>query len=247
MRTRIGDFLATKRLSDNSRAAYGYDLEQFVTLVGDQLSPSKVQVYETFLLDLKPAARNRKVSAVNQFLYYLYQQGAVADFYRLQAGQGPAKAKPAADLGDWDLLWQETDYLQGQLAALLMWTLGLTPSEILALELSAINLDFQVMTVTKGDRVRVLSLPDRLLPYLTSQPGQVYLFDKKGRPFSRQWLFKTLSVYLTSLGFPELTAQKLREQHILAQLAAGVSASQLAKNLGLKSPTSLEKYRTHGH
>lgn len=247
MRARVGDFLATKHLSDNSRAAYAYDLEQFINRVDNQISQTKLQVYETFLLDLKPTARNRKVSAVNQFLYYLYQQGAVADFYRLQAGQTPAKSRNEVVLRDWDLLWQETVHHQGQLAALLIWTLGLTPSELLAIRVEDLQLDFQVLTVRKGDLMRVLNLPDRLLPYLANQLGQVYLFDKKGQPFSRQWLFRTLSTYLTSLNLSEMTAQKLREQHILAQLAAGVSVSTLAKNLGLKSPTSLEKYRTHGH
>lgn len=250
MRARIGDFLATKALSANSRAAYAYDLEQFVAVVGDQVTASKLQVYESRLVDLKPTAQRRKLSAVNQFLYYLYQEGLVADFYKLKPAGRQVQSQPASSLSDWDILWQETNHHQGQLAALLIWTLGLTPSEILAIRVEDINSDFQVLTVKKGDLVRVLSLPDGLLPYLTDQtrqPGQNYLFDKKGQPFSRQWLFRTLSAYLTSLNLPALTAQKLREQHILAQLAAGVSTSQLAKNLGLKSPTTLEKYRTHGH
>lgn len=247
MKARIADFLATKALSANSRAAYAYDLEQFVVAVGDQVTASKLQVYETGLADLKPTAQRRKLSAVNQFLYYLYQEGLVADFYKLKPAGRQVQSQPASPLSDWDILWQETDHKAGQLAALLIWNLGLTPSELLAIRTEDLQLDFQVLTVRKGDLMRVLSLPDRLLPYLASQSDQVYLFDKKGQPFSRQWLFRTLSAYLTSLHLPALTAQKLREQHILAQLAAGVSTSQLAKKLGLKSPTTLEKYRTHGH
>lgn len=247
MRARIGDFLATKALSANSRAAYTYDLEQFVAVVGNQVTASKLQVYESRLADLKPTAQRRKLSAVNQFLYYLYQEGLVADFYKLKPAGRQVQSQPASSLSDWDILWQETDHKAGQLAALLIWSLGLTPSELLAIRVEDLQLDFQVLTVRKGDLLRVLNLPDRLLPYLAHQLSQVYLFDKKGQPFSRQWLFRTLSAYLTSLNLPALTAQKLREQHILAQLAAGVSTSQLAKNLGLKSPTTLEKYRTHGH
>lgn len=243
MRARIGDFLATKRLSANSRAAYTYDLEQFCQLVDSQPSPEKLLVYQQFLDGLAISASKRKQSAVNQFLYYLYQLGDLTNFYKLspRLNQQVAQA-PKGNLLELSQFWQETTYPQGQLIALLIWQLGLTPSEVLAIRTSDIDQSFQVLTVRKADLVRVLNLPNQLMPYLTSQPDQLYLFDKKGQAYSRQWAFRELNRYLASLGLSELTAQDLREQYILGQVVEGQTAWDLAKKLGLKTIVTLNKY-----
>lgn len=247
MDARIAGFLESKALSANSRAAYTYDLQQFVEQVGQELTTSKLQVYEAGLSDLKPAARRRKRSAVNQFLLYLYEQKIVDCYHHLKQVDKVKSVSRQTELQDLSVLLTETNQVAGQLIALLIWQLGLTPSEIQTIAWSDIDLAFRVLTIKKGDLLRVLSLPDSLMPYLKRESEAVYLFDKKGRPFSRQWFFTQLSSYLNSIGLGEMTAQKLREQHILRELSQGTSQQQLAKKLGLKTTQTLQTYEKHGY
>lgn len=243
MRDRIADFLASKALSINSQKAYGYDLEQFCQLVDEPLTKAGILAYEAYLQTLKPAVSQRKQSAANQFLYFLYEMDVLDRYYKIKwtKPRKQIQAKPAAVL-DLSVLWEPTEQVQGQLLALLIWQLGLTPSEILVLESSQVNLAFRVLTVTRQADKRVLELPEDLLPYLADQLGGVYLFDKKGKPYTRQWAFNQLKAYLTSLGLGELTAKSLRDQYILNQRQAGLSKGEVAKKLGLKQSQTLEQY-----
>ena len=104
-------------------------------------------------------------------------------------------------------------------------------------------MDFQMLSLQTKKGKRIMALPKELLPYLEGLPVGTYLFDKKGQPYSRQWFFNRLSEFVASIGHREWTAQYLRDQFILAELAKGKSPDDLAKQLGLKSRMSLEKYR----
>lgn len=240
--TVIDDFLAQKDLSPNSLTAYHYDLEQFRQLVSGTIDGDSLRHYQHFLTGLKPSAQKRKLSAVNQFLYYLYQKQQVRTYYKLKL---PLRAMPLPSVYkslDLSLLKEETGDWEGQLIALLIAEMGLLPSELRALKSQAVNLDFKVITVVRGRDKRVLQIPDLLLPYLEGHLSGVYLFDKKGQTYSRQWFFNRLTAFLNQVGLADLTAQKLREQFILKQLAQGCQLTDLAKLLGIKSVVTLEKY-----
>ncbi|HEM3540157.1 TPA: site-specific tyrosine recombinase XerD, partial [Streptococcus suis] len=156
---------------------------------------------------------------------------------------GPASVKKKLEREDLTLLFQESPWLDGQLIALLIALLGLTPSEIAELTSQQVNLDFQVLTVEKGTTKRVLTLSKELLVYLEGHLTGIYVFDKKGQTYSRQWFFNRLTEFVQSIGKPDWTAQKLREQYILKQIDEGKSLDQIAKQLGLKTSMSLEKFR----
>ena len=72
MKNDITRFIASKQLSESSKKAYYYDLQQFVEVVSGKITPEKLSLYEHSLADLKVSAKKRKLSAVNQFLYFLY-------------------------------------------------------------------------------------------------------------------------------------------------------------------------------
>ncbi|WP_105148629.1 site-specific tyrosine recombinase XerD, partial [Streptococcus suis] len=131
----------------NSQKSYTYDLQQFVELTKGDIDQQSLLLYQQSLLDLKPAAQRRKLSAVNQFLFFLYERGHLDRFYKLQAMAGPTRVKKKLESEDLSLLFQESPWLEGQLIALLIAYLGLTPSEIAELTSQQINLDFQVLTV----------------------------------------------------------------------------------------------------
>lgn len=243
MKDWIAAFIRSKSISSNSQKSYTYDLQQFMEVTQGQVNQQTLLTYQQTLLSLKPAAQKRKLSAVNQFLYFLYEEGQLERFYKLKALTSPASIKQRPQVEDLSSLWTETAFLDGQTIALLIGFLGLTPSEIAELTVDDLNLDFQVLTVQKGQTKRVLDIPKEILPYLENHLTGVYLFDKKGQTYSRQWFFNRLTEFVSSIGRPDWTAQKLREQYILGQIKQGKSLDQLVKQLGLKSSMSLEKYK----
>ena len=244
MREGISAFLEEKQgLSVNSKQSYKYDLEQFLDLVGERISETSLKIYQAQLSQFKISAQKRKVSACNQFLYFLYQKGEIATFYRLELPKQAEKRQVQSELLDLSSFWQESAYAEGRLLALLIVELGLLPSEILALKTSDVNLDFQVLRINKASQQRILSLPTNLLAELEPLMGQTYLFEKSGKPYSRQWAFRQLEAFLKEKGFSDLSAQKLREQFILRQIEEKVDLYEIAKKLGLKTVMTLEKYR----
>ena len=244
MREGISAFLEEKQgLSVNSKQSYKYDLEQFLDLVGERISETSLKIYQAQLSNFKISAQKRKVSACNQFLYFLYQKGKIATFYRLELPKQAEKKQVQSELLDLSSFWQESVYPEGRLLALLIVELGLLPSEILALKTSDVNLDFQVLRVNKASQQRILSLPTNLLAELEPLMGQTYLFEKAGKPYSRQWAFRQLEAFLKEKGFSDLSAQGLREQFILRQIEEKVDLYEIAKKLGLKTVMTLEKYR----
>lgn len=244
MREWILTFLEEKQnLSSNSKQSYKYDLEQFLDLIGERISETSLKIYQAQLSNFKISAQKRKVSACNQFLYFLYQKGMIGTFYRLELPKQAEKKQVKSELLDLSSFWQESTYPEGRLIALLIVELGLLPSEILALKTSDVNLDFQVLRINKASQQRVLSLPTNLLAELEPLMGQTYLFEKTGKPYSRQWAFRQLEAFLKEKGFSDLSAQGLREQFILRQIEEKVDLYEIAKKLGLKTVMTLEKYR----
>ena len=244
MREGISAFLEEKQgLSVNSKQSYKYDLEQFLDLVGERISETSLKIYQAQLSNFKISAQKRKVSACNQFLYFLYQKGMIGTFYRLELPKQAEKKPGKSELLDLSSFWQESTYPEGRLLSLLIVELGLLPSEILAIKISDVNLDFQVLRINKASQQRILSLPTKLLAELEPLMGQTYLFEKAGRPYSRQWAFRQLEAFLKERGFPELSAQGLREQFILRHMEEKVDLYEIAKKLGLKTVMTLEKYR----
>ena len=244
MREGISVFLEEKQgLSVNSKQSYKYDLEQFLDLIGERISETSLKIYQAQLSNFKISAQKRKVSACNQFLYFLYQKGEIGTFYRLELPKQAEKKQVQSELLDLSSFWQESTYPEGRLIALLIVELGLLPSEILAIKTSDVNLDFQVLRINKASQQRILSLPTNLLAELEPLMGQTYLFEKAGKPYSRQWAFRQLEAFLKEKGFSDLSAQGLREQFILRQIEEKVDLYEIAKKLGLKTVMTLEKYR----
>ena len=244
MREWIIAFLDEKQdLSSNSKQSYKYDLEQFLDMIGERISETSLKIYQAQLSNFKISVQKRKVSACNQFFFFLYQKGKIGTFYRLELPKQAEKREERPELLELSSFWQESSYPEGRLLALLILELGLLPSEILALKTADINLDFQVLRITKSSQQRIVALPRALLTELEPLMGQTYLFEKTGKPYSRQWAFRQLEAFLKEKGFSDLSAQGLREQFILRQIEEKVDLYEIAKKLGLKTVMTLEKYR----
>lgn len=238
----ITAFLAEKNISVASQQSYAYDLRQFLNLVESHINDTSLLYYQEFLKSLKVSAQKRKQSSVNQFLLYLYEAGHLDRYHRLKkVKQVSPELKPFQDC-DLTFLTAETDYTQGRLIASLLALMGVTMKEMAELKGDMIDLEFKVLKVEKEGQVRILQLPPLIVQQLPQVSDEGYLFDNKGKTYSRQWFFSQLKAYLESLALGHLTAQDLRHQYILNQIALGQSATAIAKQLGLKSTQTLEKY-----
>ena len=155
------------------------------------MTPTNLRIYQASIKDFKPAVQKRKLSAVNQFLYYLYQERFISEYHRLVLPKiQPAKTHDR-ELLDLTHFWEES------------------------------------------------TNPQELQLFLDG----VYLFDNKGKSYSRQWGFRQLEAFLIEKGNQDLSAQSIREQYILKQRELGVDLFSIARELGLKTMVTLEKYK----
>ena len=225
-----------QKASENTKLAYFYDLRAFVSfLAGKDLTQTQLNLYQLELRSLAPSSQHRKVTNINTFLKYLYQNGKLAHFYELhlvtyqqQAQQNSDKERP--QLLDISQYYQQVQK-PGDLIALLILEFGLKPSEIQSLKWSDFDWDFKILTVATGGLKRILPIRDKFARLARPIKNAYELFIK-----SRQFLHYELKK--TS----DLTSVQLREQYILQRVAERVSIYDLAKNLGLKSIHSLDKY-----
>ncbi len=225
-----------QKASENTKLAYFYDLRAFVTfLAGKDLTQTQLNLYQLELQSLATSSQHRKITNINTFLKYLYQNGKLAHLYELhlvpyqqQAQQNSDKERP--QLLDISQYYQQVQK-PGDLIALLILEFGLKPSEIQSLKWSDFDWDFKILTVATGGLKRILPIRDKFARLARPIKNADELFIK-----SRQFLHYELKK--TS----DLTSVHLREQYILQRVAERVSIYDLAKNLGLKSIHSLDKY-----
>ena len=65
MITFISKFLASKSLTLNSQKSYLYDLQQFAEIIGEEVTPNKMKLYEQSLAELKVTVKKRKNRTAN--------------------------------------------------------------------------------------------------------------------------------------------------------------------------------------
>lgn len=243
MKEEITTFLEGKNLSENSKTAYFYDLEQFVDVTHEKITETNLRIYQASIADFKPSVQKRKLSAINQFLHYLYKQRLISDFYRLELPKVGIPKGHDVEILDLSDFYADTNQYNGRLIALLILEMGLLPSEILQLKVADVNLDFQIIRIEKAGQKRIVPIPDQLIGELETTLEGTYLLEKNGKSYSRQWGFRQLEAFLIEKNQATLSAQSLREQYILRQREQGVELYEIARNLGLKTMMTLEKYR----
>ena len=241
MKEHITPFLEQKNISENSKLAYSYDLEQFVNEIHSKVTETNLRIYQSSIKDFKAAVQ--KLSAVNQFLYYLYENKMIGEFHRLTLPKVAISKELGSELMDLSAFWAASTVPQGRLIALLILEMGLLPSEILQVKVEDVNLDFQVLRIEKAGQKRIIKIPESLTSELGAYLTGTYLFEKNGKSYSRQWGFRQLEAFLIEQGQTSLSAQSLREQFILRQREKGVGIYDIARDLGLKTVITLEKYR----
>ena len=245
MTSYIEEFIHEKQLAENSQSSYRYDLLAFERETGDpaELTSAKVRAFEKNLDNFKPSAARRKRSTVNQYLVYLFRKGIVSELFNLPDVIRLPKSDNLPEKQDTSIYYQTNEDKLGQLLILFVLELGLTPTEILTIEVKNVDLDFKTLIVETRGKVRVLNLTEPLLARMEiPENHKTYYFEKSGTRYSRQWFFTHISSYQKTLWINPMTAQELREQYILRCVEEGVDIHELGRRLGLKSPITIEKY-----
>ncbi|MFV0556606.1 MAG: site-specific tyrosine recombinase XerD [Lactovum sp.] len=221
-----------KKLSTNSRNSYRYDLQQFVQFFEQrQISKESLLLYQESLSSMAISAQKRKISAINQFLYFLYEQEKMPHFLQLKKVKLiEANSVEIPHMRDFSSFYKKIES-PGQFIALLILETGLTPSEICQLKWENFNWRFNVLQIEQKGIQRVIALQNKFSVRAKIIRNADELFSK-----TRQSIHKELKKYT------DYTARELREQFILKKVQNGLSIYELAEILGLKTTLTLEKY-----
>ena len=230
----IEKFLASKNFSKNTSLNYTYDLRKFATFMENRdFNQQNLDIYKKTLQTsgLSDNAVRRKISSINQFIKYLYEEKTLDSLFIINQDNKRRQQKvELPSLVDTSKFYGQMTSV-GHFIALLILEFGLSPSEIRQLKWSNFDMNFRLLTIEKNGVKRVLPISNKFILITKSITNANDVFSK-----SRQFLFNELKK------FTDLTAKDLREQYILQQVKSGQTIGELASNLGLKSMTSLEKY-----
>jgi integrase len=231
LQNEIPNFLQTKLLSDNSKASYSYDLQQFCSFFSErEVSDSSLLLFRKNLSTLTESAQKRKISTVNQFLRFLYDRRILKEFMQLAKADQKQKPVEVAVMKDLNSLYGPIQSA-GQFIALLILETGLTPSEIGQLKWTDFNWRFNILEINLNGVRRVIPMRNKFAVRAKLITNADELFVK-----TRQYLHSELKKYT------DLTARELREQFILREVREGMGIYELSELLGLKTIVTLEKY-----
>ncbi|MDR1568514.1 MAG: site-specific tyrosine recombinase XerD [Streptococcaceae bacterium] len=247
MLSTINQFLEKKKLSENSLASYRYDLNQFARAFDFQLSKLNQQSIDLFQynlqkLQLKAPTQQRKVSAINQFLLYLFKTHQIDELLKLKTKPIPKKQVSIAEKKDFSAIYQAQLTLPIFLIIFILET-GLNIQDVLQIKSSDVNIAYGFIELKLKNKQRIIPMTTELRIKLSSfQAGKVFLFEHHGHAFTRQWGHKKIKEVLKQFDFEALSPAKLREQYILKEIQAGKNIHQLKEQLGLATLVTLEPY-----
>ncbi|WP_096818789.1 site-specific tyrosine recombinase XerD [Lactococcus fujiensis] len=234
LRNEIDGFLASKNFSQNTKSNYFYDLQGFHHFFENKMiSDVSLELFRATLDGSKPSVQKRKISSINQYLYYQYQNGFLDRFYRLAPTNTPSKTTPKKvdlQIREFPEFYAPIQSL-GQFIALLILEFGFTFAEIQNLKWENFNWAFRILTVEKKGIKRILPIREKFAIRVKGITNADELFSK-----SRQFLYLELKKYTPN------TSKELREQYILRQRKSGKSIYETAENLGLSTIVTLERY-----
>lgn len=230
----IDDFLDSKNFSQNTKSNYYYDLIAFTHFFENKkLSETGLELYRASLVNAAISAQRRKISSINQFLLYLYNQKKIDHFYHLEQVSYPKSQPQKASHPMYKEFPEFYKDLQspGQFLALLILEFGLNFSEIQQLEWRNFNWNFKILSIEKKGMTRVLPIREKFALRVRGITNADELFGK-----TRQFLYLELKKYTT------YSSKELREQYILRQIRSGKTIYEVAGMLGLSTIITLEKY-----
>jgi integrase/recombinase XerD len=277
MQAQIEEYLrfviVEKGYSTHTVAAYRNDLTQLMTYARSEglaswqdVDRSHIQRYIQYLRQRGYASSTvgRKVAAVKSYFHFLVADGVLQDdpTASVDSPQVDKHLPHPLSVEEMRCLLTaaaETDSPKGlrdRAILELMYATGMRASEIIQLEVSALDLDAgTVRCVGKGDKERILPLYGRVQEvirvYLESgrpgllqgRRGSALFINHRGRPLTRQGLWLIVKECARAAGIErEVTPHTLRHSFATHMLDGGAGLRELQQLLGHTNISSTQIY-----
>ncbi|MBT8341279.1 MAG: site-specific tyrosine recombinase XerD [Desulfatitalea sp.] len=260
---RYMNFLVVEKgLADHSVAAYAGDLRQFLNFLKshciDSFAHADTAAILKYIIELRstgrgPKTRARHLIAVRGLFQYLRQMGHLSTNAAklIDLPKGGLKLPEVLTVQEMERLVDAPDRKspRGKRDAAMLETIyaaGLRVSELVALTLSAVNLESGFVRVLgKGDKERIVPLGQRAMgaladyfgagrPVLLKQVASRYAFTAwGGNPMTRQGFGKLLRKYTLQAGIHKrVTPHSLRHSFASHLLEGGADLRSVQLMLG---------------
>ncbi|MBE3596502.1 MAG: site-specific tyrosine recombinase XerD [Hydrogenibacillus sp.] len=276
-------------LSRNTLDSYRRDLDQFLAFLSrgrdgeggrpgrwprpEAVTREDIRAYLHHLEQngRKTSTRARRLSALRAFYRYLLEERAI-DASPLEFIDSPRLVRPLPSV----LSLEETarlveapdartpEGLRDRAMLELMYATGLRVSELIALDLNAVNLELSfVRVIGKGDQERIVPFGEEakeaLSAYLergrahlrrrrtakTAPDGERLFLNARGRPLTRQGFWKIIKAYARSVGIAKpVTPHTLRHSFATHLLESGADLRVVQELLGHRDLSTTQIY-TH--
>jgi integrase/recombinase XerD len=280
MQEHIEQFLqyitAERQLTGNTISAYRTDLEQFAAFLNerdttslDAVGQDDVLAFMLFLRERQYANSTvaRRTAAVKSFYGYLTKNKVVASnptekIESPRVDRCPPHAispEQIDELLELPLRSSTPEGLRDKAMLELLYATGMRVSELVALDLDAVDMANQTVRCTgKGRRERVLPLSGSaatsLEEYLATgrtqlvrsnfQANDALFLNHRGRRLTRQGFWLILKSYAEELGLNHLTPHTLRHSFAAHMLNNGAELREVQEFLGHASLSTTQIY-TH--
>ncbi len=252
-----------KNLSKNTLKSYEKDLQRFrkFLLINKiplkYIKPGNLTEFTVFLKKKKLAASTiaRNISSIRGMYRYLASKNevnpAVVDLF--ESPKIERKIPDVLEKQDIDRIMasrvsqRKNLMVRNRTIIGLLAVTGLRISELSALKKENINLkERYIRVVGKGNRERIVFFPEDIVPFLRKcceMPGEFIFSTKKGKPLTRQNLWKIVRGAGKAAGLPvNIRPHMLRHTFATQMLESGMDIRIIQELLGHKSISTTKIY-----
>lgn len=253
-----------RALSENTVLAYGRDLTNFVEFARRQgagvetIDLELVRSWQGQLADrgLSAPSAARKLSALRGLLRFLLRESEILDnpARRVMSPKTPRRLPRPLSPAETLALLAQPDVtkprgLRDRAMLSLLYSSGLRASELVGLELAALDLSRGVVsTLGKGGKRRWIPMGEVALgdveTHLAAANAHRWVFENaRKRPFSRQMVWKLVARYGRTAGIPTAVhPHRLRHSFATHLLAGGADLRSVQAMLGHSDIATTEIY-----
>ncbi|MCL2366566.1 MAG: tyrosine recombinase [Oscillospiraceae bacterium] len=258
-----------RNASENTISAYSRDIKKFAAYLQtegkhhfSEVTDVEIRLYALRLTDggFSPATVSRHIASIKTFFCYITEDGLIRKnpAHSISTVAPPKKSPRILSGAEIVRLLEQpalTDPKGYRNRAMLetMYATGIRVSELIALDVSDINLELGLITCRNG-KVRIIPIYDAAVralgsylklsrPLLTTPDETALFVNKSGFRMTRQGFWKIIKSYSESAQFDrDITPQMLRNSFAAHLIENGADLRSLQKMLGHADISSTQVY-----
>ena len=257
-----------KNLSENTLLSYRRDIEHFADYYGGNLIKAKPSDFKEYFEEMRAGGKAnstlaRSMASLRSFYSFLAESGKISDS-PLEDFKTPRIEKKlpvvlTAEEVEKLLAQPEPTGFKGKRdkAMLeLLYATGIKVSELVDLNISAVNLKRKMLVCTKNDSARVVPMGKEAVSAvkayingarnqcLSDKREQALFINSGGKRMTRQGFWKALKKYKESAGIDkEITPHMLRHSFAAHLLENGADLVSIGEMMGLTDAASTAVYQ----